>query len=50
MKFGLYSSIANPPHGEHLERSIDEGRERRTHRRYVVWGDVARPDRQGGSA
>jgi probable F420-dependent oxidoreductase len=24
MKFGLYSSIANPPHGEHLERSIDE--------------------------
>ena len=24
MKFGLYSSIANPPRGEHLERSIDE--------------------------
>jgi probable F420-dependent oxidoreductase len=24
MKFGLYSSIANPPGGEHLERSIDE--------------------------
>ena len=32
------------------QRMIDEGRERRTHRRYVVWGDVARPDRQGGSA
>jgi len=24
MKFGLYSSIANPPAGEHLDRSIDE--------------------------
>jgi alkanesulfonate monooxygenase SsuD/methylene tetrahydromethanopterin reductase-like flavin-dependent oxidoreductase (luciferase family) len=24
MRFGLYSSIANPPRGEHLERSIDE--------------------------
>src|SRR5438093_13513999 len=24
MKYGLYSAIANPPHGEHLERSIDE--------------------------
>jgi probable F420-dependent oxidoreductase len=24
VKFGLYSSIANPPRGEHLERSIDE--------------------------
>ena len=24
MKFGLYSSIANPPQGEHLERCIDE--------------------------
>src|SRR4026209_229234 len=24
MKFGLYSSIANPPMGEHLDRSIDE--------------------------
>jgi probable F420-dependent oxidoreductase len=24
MKFGLYSSIASPPAGEHLERSIDE--------------------------
>ena len=24
MKFGLYSSIASPPRGEHLERSIDE--------------------------
>jgi probable F420-dependent oxidoreductase len=24
MKFGLYASIANPPRGEHLERSIDE--------------------------
>jgi probable F420-dependent oxidoreductase len=24
MKFGLYSSIANPPRGEHLERCIDE--------------------------
>src|SRR3989475_8064095 len=24
MKFGLYSSIANPPRGEHLERSLDE--------------------------
>jgi probable F420-dependent oxidoreductase len=24
MKFGLYSSIANPPRGEHLERAIDE--------------------------
>ncbi len=24
MKFGLYSSIASPPHGEHLDRSIDE--------------------------
>jgi probable F420-dependent oxidoreductase len=24
MQFGLYSSIANPPRGEHLERSIDE--------------------------
>jgi probable F420-dependent oxidoreductase len=24
MKFGLYSSIANPPRGENLERSIDE--------------------------
>src|SRR5438132_1020914 len=24
MKFGLYSSIANPPHGEHLDRCIDE--------------------------
>ena len=23
MKFGLYSSIANPPRGEHLDRSID---------------------------
>jgi ubiquinone/menaquinone biosynthesis C-methylase UbiE len=23
-------------------RMVDEGRERRTHRRYVVWGDVAR--------
>jgi probable F420-dependent oxidoreductase len=24
MKFGIYSSIANPPGGEHLERCIDE--------------------------
>ena len=24
MKFGLYSSIASPPRGEHLERAIDE--------------------------
>ncbi len=24
MKFGLYSSIANPPRGENLDRSIDE--------------------------
>jgi len=24
VKFGLYASIANPPRGEHLERSIDE--------------------------
>src|SRR5215470_8273813 len=24
MKFGLYSSIANPPRGEHLDHSIDE--------------------------
>ena len=24
MRFGLYSSIANPPRGEHLERAIDE--------------------------
>lgn len=24
MQFGLYSSIANPPRGEHLDRSIDE--------------------------
>jgi probable F420-dependent oxidoreductase len=24
MQFGLYSSIASPPRGEHLERSIDE--------------------------
>ena len=24
MKFGLYSSIANPPSGEHLDRCIDE--------------------------
>jgi alkanesulfonate monooxygenase SsuD/methylene tetrahydromethanopterin reductase-like flavin-dependent oxidoreductase (luciferase family) len=24
MKFGLYSSIASPPRGEHLDRSIDE--------------------------
>jgi probable F420-dependent oxidoreductase len=24
VKFGIYSSIANPPRGEHLERSIDE--------------------------
>jgi probable F420-dependent oxidoreductase len=24
MRFGLYSSIANPPRGEHLERSVDE--------------------------
>src|SRR5437870_12878696 len=24
MKFGLYSSIANPPRGENLERAIDE--------------------------
>ena len=24
MTFGLYSSIANPPRGEHLDRCIDE--------------------------
>src|SRR6185369_11139130 len=24
MKFGIYSSIANPPRGENLDRSIDE--------------------------
>src|SRR5256712_8606099 len=24
MKFGLYSSIASPPRGEHLDRCIDE--------------------------
>ena len=24
------------------QRMVDEGRERRTHRRYVVWGEVAR--------
>src|SRR5262249_44750877 len=24
MKLGLYSSIANPPHGEHLERCVDQ--------------------------
>src|SRR4026209_211034 len=24
MKFGLYSSIADPPRGEHLDRCIDE--------------------------
>jgi len=24
MKFGLYSSIANPPHGEHLDRCVDQ--------------------------
>jgi len=29
------------------QRMVEEGRERRTHRRYVVWGDVARP-RAGG--
>jgi hypothetical protein len=28
------------------QRMVDEGRERRTHRRYVVWGDVARSQRQ----
>jgi len=27
------------------QRMIDEGRERRTHRRYVVWGDVSRGER-----
>ena len=27
------------------QRMVDEGRERRTHRRYVVWGDVVRPPR-----
>ncbi len=27
------------------QRMIDEGRERRTHRRYVVWGDVVRHPR-----
>jgi SAM-dependent methyltransferase len=25
------------------QRMVDEGRERRTHRRYAVWGDVTRP-------
>jgi probable F420-dependent oxidoreductase len=25
MQFGLYSSIANPPHGENLDRCIEEG-------------------------
>jgi hypothetical protein len=31
------------------QRRVEEGRERLTHRRYVVWGDVARmpQDRQG---
>ena len=29
MKFGLYSSIANPPRGEHLERSYSEQTGRR---------------------
>src|SRR2546430_11885405 len=24
MKFGLYSSIANPPRGEHLDRCVDQ--------------------------
>src|SRR5438093_3172473 len=24
MQFGLYSSIANPPHGEHLDRCVDQ--------------------------
>jgi probable F420-dependent oxidoreductase len=24
MKFGLYSSIASPPHGEHVERCVDQ--------------------------
>src|SRR5919109_1836867 len=24
MKFGIYSSIASPPRGEHLDRAIDE--------------------------
>ena len=24
MKFGIYSSIADPPHGEHLDRRVDE--------------------------
>jgi ubiquinone/menaquinone biosynthesis C-methylase UbiE len=30
------------------QRMVDEGRERRTHRRYVVWGDV--PTRRAGGA
>jgi hypothetical protein len=29
------------------QRMVEEGRERRTHRRYVVWGDAARA-RAGG--
>ena len=32
------------------QRMIDEGRERRTHRRYVVWGDVSTSASTGGSA
>ena len=31
-------------------RMLDEGRERRTHRRYLVWGDVAPSVRTGGPA
>jgi hypothetical protein len=41
---GLGSVRSDPLHdlvAAQAERMIDEGLERRTHRRYVVWGDVA---------
>ena len=38
MKFGLYSSIANPPRGEHLDRCVDQViAEAQLPRRLVRW-------------
>ena len=42
---GLTNVGSDPLHdlvAAQAQRMIDEGREQRTHRRYVVWGDVAR--------
>ena len=43
---GLVNVASDPLHdlvAAQEQRMVEEGRERRTHRRYVAWGDVHAP-------